>query len=202
MCVDKALWAACIAVIVAVAVPAGAAIIATDGISAGESVLFTAQTGPVVFGTTALAQVPVLLDSYDVPLTADASGVSGSFAKLSFGLASGGVFNDVAFTLISGGGLVDFTLLDDTGVSYAFNGLVLTGGSTLFGFRGIDGSTITSVVLSASSSVSRLQDLRLEPSDGMGLPVVPEPATWALMIAGFAITGVAARRRRRFSLAD
>lgn len=34
-------------------------------------------------------------------------------------------------------------------------------------------------------------DVELSAVDG-----VPEPASWALLIAGFAVTGVAARRRR------
>lgn len=32
---------------------------------------------------------------------------------------------------------------------------------------------------------------------GFGLPAVPEPATWAMMIVGFAVTGAALRRPRR-----
>lgn len=33
-------------------------------------------------------------------------------------------------------------------------------------------------------------------ADSAGIPSVPEPATWALMFAGFAMTGYALRRRR------
>ncbi|WP_193753129.1 SGNH/GDSL hydrolase family protein [Sphingomonas endophytica] len=36
---------------------------------------------------------------------------------------------------------------------------------------------------------------------GFGLPAVPEPATWAMMLVGFAITGAALRRQRRGAMA-
>ncbi len=37
--------------------------------------------------------------------------------------------------------------------------------------------------------------------DGIGVGGVPEPATWAMMIAGFGLTGVAIRRRRAMAAA-
>lgn len=37
--------------------------------------------------------------------------------------------------------------------------------------------------------------------DGVSLTAVPEPATWGLMIAGFAMVGAAARRRRTNTVA-
>lgn len=45
-----------------------------------------------------------------------------------------------------------------------------------------------------------LADTRFSPTTGGGLPSgggVPEPATWTMLIAGFAATGAALRRRRR-----
>lgn len=39
-------------------------------------------------------------------------------------------------------------------------------------------------------------------SNQIGLPAVPEPATWAMMIAGFGMTGFALRNRRRLADAD
>lgn len=35
---------------------------------------------------------------------------------------------------------------------------------------------------------------------GVGQGVIPEPATWAMMIAGFGLVGFAARRRRSLAI--
>jgi hypothetical protein len=43
-------------------------------------------------------------------------------------------------------------------------------------------------------------DLR-QPGGGGGMPVIPEPATWAMMIAGFGLVGGMMRRQRRLAAA-
>ena len=52
------------------------------------------------------------------------------------------------------------------------------------------GEYFTSVRLSSADTFAIAQ-LRYQ------IEVVPEPATWALLIAGFGMVGVAARRRRQ-----
>ncbi len=67
-------------------------------------------------------------------------------------------------------GLVGFRF--DLGQGYQY-GYADTAGTTLYGFR-----------------------FETTPGAAVTFGAVPEPATWALMIGGFAMTGFAARRRR------
>lgn len=91
----------------------------------------------------------------------------------------------------SGGTSIDFT---------AWNGVTqvasqtLTGGGTLdsFAYFGIDGvGPITSFTLNSAPYSSGFASIG-EISNGA---VVPEPASWALMIVGFGLVGFAMRRR-------
>ncbi len=83
-------------------------------------------------------------------------------------------------------GAVAFDLINssDTGafVSYSVSGLQATGPTTRLTFLGRQ-----------DPGYDRLDSIDLELSGG---GAVPEPATWALLIVGFAVTGVAARRLR------
>lgn len=63
------------------------------------------------------------------------------------------------------------------------------GGARLMAGQAGVGEKFTSVKLSSNTSFAIAQ-LRYQ------LSVIPEPATWGLLIAGFAMVGVAARRRR------
>jgi hypothetical protein len=65
------------------------------------------------------------------------------------------------------------------------------GGARLFAAAADFGDTISSVVVTSSADFAVAQ-LRYTIPSG----IIPEPATWAMMIAGFGLVGVAARRRR------
>lgn len=86
-------------------------------------------------------------------------------------------------TLLSSGGI---TVNGPSGLNYTLNGPVLFGG------------TASDPVFVAKKG------LLFNPSTGRAagnfyIAAVPEPDSWALMIAGFAATGLAARRQRRLA---
>jgi hypothetical protein len=66
-----------------------------------------------------------------------------------------------------------------------------SGGALLFAAAADFGDTFTSVVVTSAADFAVAQ-LRYTIPSG----VIPEPATWAMMIAGFGLVGAAARRRR------
>jgi hypothetical protein len=65
-------------------------------------------------------------------------------------------------------------------------------GNTL-SWQGITGLTVGGVAVTDYSAVSA--DTGFNFRQGLAAPAVPEPASWALMIAGFGLTGAALRRR-------
>ena len=101
--------------------------------------------------------------------------------------------------------------LDGSLVSIGFGGAIKTGlaGAATTTFTSANDGTSVLALLAPTSRFSRYlfttrasgavdylgdkgQGYRIDRIDG----VVPEPATWAMMIAGFGLVGVAARRRR------
>ena len=67
---------------------------------------------------------------------------------------------------------------------------------TAFWLLDLGSNTTNSVTINDGKGVSNAQIL------GTGTPAVPEPATWALMLFGFAGIGVTMRRRRQPALAQ
>jgi hypothetical protein len=93
-------------------------------------------------------------------------------------------------------GFIDFLLTDSAGPAQAFH-LALGSGDTHYGF-GVTGlSTITNVHWSTdptTSTVDLIKQVRIITAPGV---VVPEPATWAMMLVGFGGIGFAMRRGRK-----
>lgn len=67
---------------------------------------------------------------------------------------------------------------------------------TAFWLLNLGGGSTSTVTISDGKGVSNAQIL------GTGTPAVPEPATWAMMLVGFAGIGASMRRRRRPALAQ
>jgi hypothetical protein len=87
------------------------------------------------------------------------------------------------------------TLQAFNGATEVFTTIIFGGGvNTSFRYFGLDGvGPITSVILNASSFSDFVSVAEI--SSGIGTAVIPEPATWAMMILGFGLVGFAARRR-------
>ena len=116
---------------------------------------------------------------------------------LSFGLDGGGTFNNLEFNLFNGGGTtgtVSFILTDNEGQTFNFDDLALGTGSNFFGFIGIDGESIANVAFTTSAGIGDVRQIRL---DQTAAAAVPEPATWARLLFGFAGVGISLRRSRR-----
>lgn len=130
--------------------------------------------------------------------TAGGPGICAPFAQEATFLAS-----DLSITLTEGGGS-GYSAAAFNGISYS--GLTFDDGSSLIGFSldtDLAGLTVANITLTPTSIQFNAQGLSF-PNDYFitlnlitrAAPVVPEPATWALMIGGFALAGAAIRRRK------
>lgn len=205
---------------IAVAGPAYADIIQVDPSSIqGDNVLFNngPQTGTTVVGqTTGGTNVNFSGSTFGGGNILYAQGgqasVSGDFdvstpqpndtlqlTSLSFGLDGGGLFNDVELNLFgaSGGATADFVLTDDGGQVFNFTNVALGNGENRLGFQAVLGQRISSLsFVLTSGTINDVRQVRITPFVGGGNGV-PEPAAWAMMLAGFGLTGAALRRPRR-----
>lgn len=75
-----------------------------------------------------------------------------------------------------------------------FGDLVLDGSGTLFGTTILGGTSISNG-LGGNGTIFRFSNAATAAAFS-GTPAVPEPASWAMLIAGFGLTGAALRRRR------
>ncbi len=74
--------------------------------------------------------------------------------------------------------------------------VVNNGGGSGFAFLGFTdaGEMISSITVSSPGDFDGLDDVRF---GRIGIPAVPEPATWAMMLVGFGFIGGAMRARKR-----
>jgi hypothetical protein len=78
-----------------------------------------------------------------------------------------------------------------------------TAGETFTGTLGIEFSSLDSGAITLTNPIIRFQNTLPTGSDigtPGGTPPMPEPGTWALMLLGFGVTGMAIRRSRKASL--
>lgn len=210
-------------VAIAACSPALADIIQVDPSSIqGDNVLFNngPQTGTTVIGSTQFGT--------DVAFTGSTFGggnvlyaqggqasLSGDFdagtpdpndtlqlTSISFGVDGGGYFDEVELNLFgaSSGATADFILTDDGGQTFNFTNVALGNGENRLGFASVLGQHIASLsFVLTSGTINDVRQVRITPFNGGGNGV-PEPAAWAMMLAGFGMTGAALRRPRRKSL--
>jgi hypothetical protein len=67
---------------------------------------------------------------------------------------------------------------------------VIPGTNGLFTVTGAYGETFTKIELASSANSFEIDNLAVRKD------VIPEPATWAMLIAGFGLVGAAMRRQR------
>lgn len=198
--------------------PAFADIIRVDANSIqGANVLFNAgtQTSTTVFGNTNLGNNTLRLTGATtagnvIAASGGQARVEGALnlgtanpndtlllTSLNFGLINQATFNNLEFNIFGGtASSVTFAITDNGGQIFNFTNLALGNGENFFGFQGINNQTIANV--SATLNGGGVQDFRQIRLDGVaGVPAVPEPGTWAMMLLGFGGMGVALRRRRR-----
>lgn len=186
----------CLSLAVASA-PANATIIITKASAfQGEIVLIDGapgDTGGVIFGHTNHTNTSVTYDGLGQTLEVGGSGqsqiVGDDLNRLSYYLTQGALFNDTEFKISGETDTITFTVVDNTGKDWVFDGEDIPS-SGFVGFQGIDGQLIRSVSFTVDNggTFDEFRQLRLT--------VIPEPASWAMMVAGFGLIGAAMRRRR------
>jgi PEP-CTERM motif len=111
---------------------------------------------------------------------------------------------ELALTGAVGRGTVDFIVTLNGTTNVSFLDQLMGSGNTHFGFQATGGDVITNLFYRADStpgSFDILKQVRIEPTTSVP-PVVPEPATWAMMLLGIGAVGFTLRRRRRTGIAQ
>lgn len=124
--------------------------------------------------------------------------------SVSFGVDGGGLFDDVELNLFgaSSGATADFILTDDGGQTFNFTNIALGNGENRLGFASVLGQHIASLsFVLTSGTINDVRQVRISPFTEGGGNGVPEPAAWAMMLAGFGIVGTSLRHPRRITTA-
>lgn len=208
---NKALFLGAAALASFMATPASAAIKICTGsncVNTDENVLITTQQSNVatVTGVTNQSNVGVNLTSpLGEMLNGDASGqaaitaVDGLLNALTFSLQPGYAFTSAVFNLqpLSGNASNEATSVE---ITYYTPGqgmqtqTVNTNGNNFIGVYGDAGEKFIAagfVGNPSSTGIGTFKQLRLG-----GVAAVPEPGTWAMMLLGFGMLGMAMRRRK------
>ena len=136
------------------------------------------------------AATQVFATSYDTP-NGDGQAHSGSFNYWDLNYTGSGMTNVDGAALTGGVGTPDQILVD--GVSQAFTGPANgTIGSVTLGGLNLTGDHHTIQFFQNTTFVwTFVSEVTFD-----GTAAIPEPATWAMMIGGFALAGAAMRRRK------
>ena len=122
--------------------------------------------------------------------------VAGDFNFLLFTLADAGLsFTGAQFNLnAAADGLTSILAYDQFGNAFGGNFAVDRAGANIFNVAAAAGQTIQSIVVMSNAPIDDVSQVRL---GGILAALVPEPASWAMMILGFGATGATLRLRRR-----
>ncbi len=129
----------------------------------------------------------IAVQSADTDGSATLTSLGGGFKDFSLFMGSPDTYNSITFTFFNA-------------PSVTLNGTQISNGGTLFSTTG-DQSLAYRVNFNFGGAIAKSVTLQsigqnAYESDGWAVSAVPEPATWAMMIAGFGLAGAAIRRRR------
>ncbi|WP_197042009.1 PEPxxWA-CTERM sorting domain-containing protein [Sandarakinorhabdus oryzae] len=194
------------------ALPAAATIVIyqTPGaVQPAENVLFQGAppVGNVVLGYTNTTNTRVTFTGTEPLATPSAgqariTGVDGNISQLSFALDPGFGFKEVEFNIFGTGASATQALLSFTDqLGNVFSGTyAIASGQNFFSARAFDNQFITNVLFVLNGSVSDVRQIRIggiaDTGIGPGGDAVPEPASWAMMMAGMGLVGFGMRRRK------
>jgi hypothetical protein len=200
------LIAACLASTLA----AGAAQAVTTTITYTDRVAFLAASGPATFEGFEGSGGGVASQSFGAFTVSESGGTSNkvyldNFAGVTEGSQAANIedngasiFNIVFSSSIKSLGF-DFVTNDDTivtiGGATSMTLNLLAGIPTFFGITNADGFTTLTFDPSGAPSAIGVDALAYSGSLTSVVSPAPEPATWAMMIFGFGITGAAMRRK-------
>ncbi len=198
------------AVLSAASASATILISATPGaVQPAENVVFqtTAPTGVNAFGTTNQTNTPVTFTGIEALVTPSAGqarieAADGGLSELSFALATGKAFSEVEFNIFGAGATatsVTLNFTDQFGAVFS-NNFAIGSGQNFFSAIAIDNQLITNVSFLLNGNVGDVRQFRLGGITNLPGPVgpggVPEPASWAMLMAGFGLVGATMRRRK------
>lgn len=182
-------------------VDGGATVIGELGQNSGIDVLFTGSTTDsnnlMLSEGQGQAKITGALDT-STNNPNDTFGITAFNAAL----ANNGLFDWIELSL-TGTGTVSFSLLDDGGTAFTSDAMGdfifdLANGQNKFAFQAVNGQSIAGLSFSVvGGAVDTVSQVRINQALA---GVVPEPATWAMMLLGFSVIGFAMRRKRRPAL--
>ena len=165
--------------------------------------LITATDVPTGFGNVGIGGPGISFTSTQGNISLDASGqatitsaVSATLSQLTFTMAAGYAFSAAEFDLFNGSGdNVSVTLTTSAGDTKTLL-LANTNGTNWFDIIGEGTESFVSASFqSTGGSFDAFRQLRVT----LATAAVPEPASWGLMLLGFAGIGMTLRRSRRRS---
>lgn len=201
------------AALAVVAIPATATIQIFDtpgAVQPAENVLFQAgvPVGNTAFGITNSTGKRVTFVGIEQLLTpssgqARLTTADGGLSQISFGLDMGYGFTAVEFNIFGTGATATQTTLsftDQFGTLFTKN-FAINNGQNFFSAVALDNQFISNVSIFLNGNVRDIRQFRL---GGVGAAVidpggdaVPEPESWAMLIAGLGFVGFSMRRRNR-----
>ena len=165
-----------------------------------EQVLLQTPTpgNTMVFGVTNQTSSGVTFLGVET-LDAQASGqarviaADGGFSTLEFFLTDPlQAFTEIEFNINSSTATsVNLSFTDQFGNVFSDMFALDINGENFFSARAVNNQLIRNFSFTANGDVLDLRQVRVG-----GIQAVPEPATWAMLIIGFAVSGAAIRRRR------